>query len=144
MPKRQIPKRDKLIVAARAKFRCEYCQCLKAVVPVPFRTDHIIPESKGGSSGLENLAYACDACNGHKYQKMTAVDPQTGLESALFHPRKDMWTEHFKWSEDTLYIEGLTAAGRATVDELHMNREALINLRFMLLKFKKHPPEGTF
>ncbi len=132
-----------MLVAARANFHCEYCQCPKNFVPVPFRSDHIVPESKGGSSDWENLAFACDACNGSKHKKVSAIDPLTGVETRLFHPRKDSWSAHFTWSNDFLLIEGITPVGRATVEALQMNRNDLVNLRGMLKAFKWHPPTTT-
>lgn len=141
MPKKKISPKDKLFVAVRANFHCEYCKCPKSYVPVPFCTDHIIPQSQGGTSLLSNLAYACDACNGHKYQKTTAIDPVSGKAVGLFHPRENLWKDHFEWTDDFLKMNGKTATGHATIETLNLNREALVNLRRMLKHFGKHPPE---
>lgn len=44
---------------------CYYCG--KKLHPFrDFTMDHIVPASKGGSSGLENLVPACDPCNVEK------------------------------------------------------------------------------
>jgi hypothetical protein len=58
----------------------------------------------------------------------------------LFNPRRQRWSRHFHWSEDALLIVGRTAAGRATVESLHLNRSGLINLRRALIAIGEHPP----
>lgn len=42
--------------------QCEYC----GLDPYPGHIDHIIPRSRGGSDGSENLAIACVGCNSAK------------------------------------------------------------------------------
>jgi hypothetical protein len=59
----------------------------------------------------------------------------------LFNPRGDKWATHFAWTDDATQILGLTAIGRATVEALELNREALINLRRVLVKAGEHPPQ---
>jgi hypothetical protein len=39
-------------------------------------------------------------------------------------------------------ILGVTPVGRATVDTLQLNREALVNLRRVLVAAGEHPPVG--
>ena len=53
--------------------------------------------------------------DGSKSNKTHALDPATGIEVPLFHPRRDDWHEHFAWSPDHLYLIGLTPTGRATI-----------------------------
>ena len=105
--------------------------------------EHIIPLSKEGSNLLENLAYACFGCNSHKHAKLVATDPVTGKKVALFHPRKQIWKEHFKWNKDFTIILGITSVGRATIKALKMNRSQLINLRTLIFLFGDHPPKHT-
>ncbi len=126
----------------RAKWRCEYCRTPEPFVPEPFSVEHILPLSKGGKTRLNNLASACSACNGHKYNKTTGIDPLTQKPASLFHPRKQRWQDHFTWSEDALLIVGLTPTGRATVNRLRMNHSKQINLRAILLLAGLHPPQG--
>ncbi|MDQ3687466.1 MAG: HNH endonuclease [Acidobacteriota bacterium] len=99
-----------------------------------------MPESRGGTSDEDNLALACQGCNGSKSNKVRALDPATRRTVALFHPRKDNWHDHFAWSTDHLYLIGLTPTGRATVRELELNREGIIHLRRLLLLNQEHPP----
>ncbi len=58
----------------------------------------------------------------------------------LYHPRRDRWLDHFRWSENLLEIVGITAIGRVTVERLKLNRERVVNLREVLLMVDKHPP----
>lgn len=108
-------------VERRAKRRCEYCQAPQGICAYTFHIEHITPRSKGGGDTLANYALACFPCNNAKGAHVTATDPETGEEVALFHPRKHKWTAHFVWTEDFTRIEGKTAIGRATVRRLKMN-----------------------
>ncbi|MEM8529053.1 MAG: HNH endonuclease [Bacteroidota bacterium] len=123
-----------------AKGCCEYCKCLEKFSPSEFTNDHIIPISLGGTNDLMNLARACQACNGSKYTATTAIDPISGEEVPLFHPRKEDWNDHFKWTTDLLRMEGISPTGRATIIRLKTNRPALINLRQLLIN-NGHPPD---
>jgi hypothetical protein len=87
---------------------------------------------------LENLALACPGCNLHKASRITAIDPVTGEEVRLFHPIRQLWSEHF-WFKG-YQIEGLTAVGRATVDALDLNRPRRQRIREVEEAFGLHPP----
>lgn len=106
-----------------------------------FHIDHILPLEKGGTSALSNLALSCGGCNSMKAAKTTAIDPLSGSEVNLFHPRKDQWYAHFSWADDYLEIIGLTATGRATIEFLRLNRIGLINMRQLTKLIGEHPPE---
>lgn len=106
-----------------------------------FAVEHIIPVARGGSDGLDNLALACSGCNGHKYDKVEALDPISKQIVPLFHPRRQDWDAHFQWSDDYAFVVGITSIGRATVNALQMNRLGLVNLRRALYIIGKHPPE---
>ncbi len=127
-------------VAQRAQWRCEYCLTPHAYATQPFAADHIIPQSQGGETTLENLALAC-GCNLYKGNRSRAIDPQTGHRVLLFHPRRQKWKRHFAWSVDSLNVVGRTQAGRATVEALKMNRPELVNLRRILRMAGEHPQE---
>lgn len=70
--------------------------------------EHILPRTKGGSDDESNLWLSCPLCNRHKSDRTQATDPETGACVPLFHPRRQRWFEHFRWSEDGLRILGLT------------------------------------
>jgi 5-methylcytosine-specific restriction endonuclease McrA len=127
-------------VAERAGHVCEYCFAPFAFSPSPFNIEHIVPISLGGLTELLNLAFSCNGCNGSKSNKTHAEDPVSGQWSPLFHPRKDVWSEHFGWSEDSFLVIGMTPTGRATVETLRLNRPELLNIRQLLALVGKHPP----
>lgn len=70
----------KKLVRQRAKFVCEYCHSSEASAAL-FAIDHIIPQSLGGSDNPDNLALACQRCNGYRYNFTTGIDPDTGSDA---------------------------------------------------------------
>jgi len=137
----KINEETKRFVKERAKYCCEYCGCPYDFANQFFSIEHILPKSKEGTDKRSNLAYACQCCNGHKYNKIVGLDPVNNQIVSLYNPRKDKWKEHFNWSEDYLSVEGVSPIGRATVETLHLNRENLVNLRAALFAFGEHPPK---
>ena len=135
-----VTKKDRQIVAVRALFCCEYCLSQEDYSPDYFSVEHIIPKAKNGTNSIENLAYACLACNSHKYTHTEGIDPVSGFTVSLYNPRKDIWHNHFQWNNDFSLIMGITAIGRATIERLHLNRVSVINLRLVLTPLAKHPP----
>ncbi|MGH9802229.1 MAG: HNH endonuclease [Blastocatellia bacterium] len=140
MTKRRVSRQLQQLVSERANFCCEYCLSQEAYSPDPFSIEHILPEARGGTNTEDNLARACQGCNNLKYDKTTAIDLITLQEVPLFHPRKDVWSEHFVWNQDLTELVGLTPTGRATVAELKLNRQNVVNLRTVLLIARQHPP----
>jgi HNH endonuclease len=140
MAKIYIPVAIQRAVLELSRDYCEYC-----VVPSNFSTDyfhyeHIIALALNGPTELGNIARSCGICNNNKRDKIEHVDPLTQEIVRLFHPRQDVWTDHFQWSKDDLYIVGLTAIGRATIDLLKLNRTNALNLRKLLKLGGFHPP----
>lgn len=127
-------------VRSRARGLCEYCRSQERFATQSFAVEHITPVQAGGDSDPDNLAFACQGCNNHKYTRIEAVDPVTAKMVALFHPRRDRWRDHFIWSHDFTRIVGLTAKGRATIEALRLNRPGLVNLRRALFRNGQHPP----
>ena len=140
MPERRISADLREQVSVRAGGCCEYCRSRARYATQSFSVEHILPRVQGGATTLDNLALACQGCNGYKLAHTTAVDPRTGTESPLFHPRKMRWGDHFAWGADGLHIIGLTTSGRATVRLLRLNRPGLLALREMLIAAGRHPP----
>jgi len=114
-----VPEELSRAVRARARRRCQYCLMHESLQGATFHIEHVIPQSKGGTSILENLALACPGCNLRKSNRTSAIDPATGDEAPLFHPIRQQWSEHFQFKR--YEIEGLTAVGRATVVTLELN-----------------------
>src|SRR5712691_11456644 len=129
-------------VRTRARGLCEYCRFPARFTNAAFHCEHILPREGGGRTTFDNLAWACPWCNGHKYTKTHARDPQTGRLAPLFNPRRQRWLRHFTWSEDFLLIVGRAATGRAAVEALHLNRPELLNLRRILRAAGEHPLAG--
>ncbi len=57
----------------------------------------------------------------------------------LYSPRRDQWDQHFRWSDDGLSIEALTAAARVTVRRLRLNRPSARVVRSLLIELDRHP-----
>lgn len=134
-----IPAAIRRIVVQRAGNRCEYCRLSQAGQEAVFHIDHILPESEGGMTELDNLALACVSCSLRKGARRAAVDPTTQRLTRLYHPRTDAWTRHFRW--DGLRVTGSSAIGRTTVSALQMNRINLQMIRSEEMLRGRHPPE---
>ncbi|MFZ1398116.1 MAG: HNH endonuclease [Candidatus Promineifilaceae bacterium] len=141
MPDSRPSARLRRQVAERAQNCCEYRLSQARFAPDVFSVEHIVPRAKKGSASLDNLALSCQGCNNHKYTFTEAIDPVSGNIVPLFHPRQQNWSDHFVWTEDFLYVIGLTPTGRATVELLRLNREGVVNLRQVLHLVGEHPPK---
>ena len=109
------------LVERRAKGRCEYCRAPQDIAAYTFHVEHIVPRVAGGADHPTNAALSCWSCNSAKAGHQTGINPTTGVEEPLFHPRRQLWDEHFALSPDRLRVLGRTATGRATVTRLRMN-----------------------
>jgi hypothetical protein len=108
------------LVRERAGNRCEYCGLWQEQdLFATFHVDHITARQHGGGDDLNNLGLACFYCNLHKGTNLTSIDPETLSLVALFHPRRQRWSDHF--ARRGAFIEGITPIGRATVRLLNMN-----------------------
>lgn len=116
------------LVRRRAGDRCEYCLLHQVDSPLAsLHVEHVIPRKHGGTDDPENLCLACIDCNLHKGSNLTGVDPATGVVTALFHPRLQLWEDHFAWRG--IRIAGITAIGRTTIRVLEMNSDEQLDLR---------------
>ena len=59
----------------RQKGKCYYCQ---TKVGDTYHVDHVVPLSRGGTNGVENIVIACPSCNQSKKDKMPHEWPQGG------------------------------------------------------------------
>jgi len=59
----------------RQKGRCFWCG---EKVGDTYHVDHVVPLSRGGSNGPENLVIACPACNLRKHDKLPHEWPESG------------------------------------------------------------------
>jgi len=133
-----VPEELSRAVRARAGTRCQYCLMHESLQGATFHIEHVIPQCQGGRSDLENLALACPGCNLHKASRITAIDPGSGEEVRLFHPIRQLWSEHFRFKG--YQIEGLTPVGRATVAALKLNHSRRQRIREVEQAFGLYPP----
>ena len=116
-------------VRSRANGFCEYCRISDQLTLAEHQIDHVIAVKHGGHSASENLALCCTICNRFKGSDIASLDPETGNLTPLFHPRHDLWEDHFEVDDGE--ILGRTAPGRVTVHLLRMNRPARIKERLI-------------
>jgi hypothetical protein len=126
---------------AQAQNHCGYCLSHADLVGGDLEVEHIIPESAGGAAEEANLWMSCARCNRSKGSQVKARDPVTGRMVRLFNPRAQKWTQHFRWSDDGMFIIGKTTCGRATVEALKLNSPKRLTVRRLWKIFGLHPPE---
>ncbi len=56
-------------VFARDEFRCQYCGAQKRLT-----VDHVVPRSKGGGDGWDNVVTSCAPCNLRKGDRLLPVE----------------------------------------------------------------------
>jgi HNH endonuclease len=139
---RYISEVIKTRVREAARNRCGYCQSLQKYVLGILEIEHIIPTAAGGSDDEDNLWLSCRLCNGYKGMQTSVVDPVSDKTISLFNPRTQKWSQHFAWSEDGIYIFGLTACGRGTVVALQLNNVYALTVRQAWTSVGWHPPDG--
>jgi 5-methylcytosine-specific restriction endonuclease McrA len=122
-----IPAALRRLVRERSADRCEYCLIPESATFAPHWIDHIVAEKHGGHTDADNLANSCILRNQSKGSDLTSIDPDTGEIVALFHPRRDRWTDHFRLVGGS--IEPLTPVGRVTVRLLQFNHQDRVQER---------------
>ena len=120
------------LVAQRANGQCEYCQYPEALAYLPFQIDHIIAQKHGGPTIESNLAWSCYYCNSYKGPNLSGWLLESDQVVRLFHPRKDVWPDHFSWHGALVLPK--SDVGHATIDVLEMNRPDVVELRTWLLE----------
>jgi hypothetical protein len=110
----------------------------QALQGATFHLEHIVPRSRGGDSTLDNLAWACPACNLRKSDRVKCGDPQTHALVRLFNPRRDIWTDQFQWNGHLLVP--LTDIGRATLAALDLNNARRLRIRRAEATLQLFPP----
>lgn len=127
-----VPAPLRRLVVKRAGNRWEYCGTPEAAAFTAHELDHIVAQKHGGQAETGNLALSCALCNKHKGSDLTSVDPETGDIIPLYHPRKDIWSDHFKL--DQMGTVALTAKGRVTIRLLQLNRPERVEERARLIE----------
>jgi hypothetical protein len=143
MSRAHIPRELRQRIHLEARRRCGYCLTAEAIVGTPMELDHLLPESLGGATEEDNLWLACSLCNDCRGARIAALDPDSGEVVRLFDPRRQVWTEHFRWTAEGDRIVGLTPTGRATVAALNINRPSLVHARRLWVSVGWHPPSDA-
>ncbi len=125
-------------VRERADGRCEYCLLAEEDAFFPHEPDHIVAEKHGGATDAANLALSCLECNRFKGSDIASIDPATGALVALFHPRQEAWSTHFRGTNDGTIV-ALTPTGRVTVALLRLNAPARVEVRHALAEVRRWP-----
>jgi hypothetical protein len=131
-------------IRERFRYSCAYCLAQQRYVLDKLEVEHIIPVAAGGTDEEENLCLSCGICNGHKGIRVTGIDPISGNEVALYNPRTQLWSEHFKWGQgdDQIKVIGLTPVGRATVLILQLDSDpTALDVRANWVAVGWHPPK---
>ena len=135
-------------VAARADFLCEYCLIAEEDTYFGCEVEHIISLKHGGSSVLDNLAYACAFCNRHKGSDIGSVS-ESGEFVRFFNPRTDHWWEHF-WLEGLfklhhgVFIRHRTEVGEVTARILQFNHSDRLLERETLCEALRYPSDEAW
>jgi len=132
-----IPGALRRLVIERAQGCCEYCLIAQSDSLYAHEVDHIIPEKHRGRTDADNLCLSCLDCNRYKGSDFASFDPETDKIIPLFHPRRDVWEDHFRLNGTI--IEPLTPTGRVTVFILRLNDELRVRQRAALLSAKRYP-----
>ena len=138
MTRSQIPLRLRRLIITRARQCCEYCLLHQDDAPDTHQIDHIIALRHKGKTRSANLACACAECNRYKGTDFGTIAPQTGKVIFLFNPRSQKWRDHF--ALEGARIVSLTPTGQVTIELLHLNSDARLLEREMLMAEGHYPP----
>lgn len=106
-------------VVIRAQYRCEYCRRPEIDAFIRYQSDHIISRKHGGKTTLDNLAHTCPICNNAKGSDLSTILQDEEKLIRLFHPRKDIWFDHFEVRDGQILPE--TEIGEPTIKLLKLN-----------------------
>jgi len=132
-----IPVQLRRGVIQRAGDCCEYCRLSQTDNFFTFHVDHSISEKHSGATKSDNLCLSCPSCNIAKGSDIAGADPKTGQAVFLYHPRTQIWQEHFELNEGE--IIGKTPEGRLTVQLLQFNLIERIAERQGLADLGRYP-----
>lgn len=121
-----ISNENRMKVREQYNFRCGYCGVSEIDVGSELEIDHFQPTSQRGSDELDNLVYACPACNRNKASYWPSPDAPPHMH--LLHPLTDSPNLHITLLHDG-HLAGLTPRGWFHIDWLHLNRPQLIAMR---------------
>jgi hypothetical protein len=114
---------ERAILRRLYNFRCGYCGVSETDVGAELTIDHFQPTSRGGEDTPANWVYYCFACNNAKGDYW-----QPGSLQRILHPLCDHLSHHTTEQEDGTLL-GLTETGRFHIQQLRLNRSALVRHR---------------
>jgi hypothetical protein len=128
--------------AVRTAFggRCGYCGVSETSVGGELELDHFHPLAAGGSDEIENLVYACTACNRFKGDYAPAGDAPESLRR--LRPQRDDTGAHIAETAHGRLL-GLTPRGWFHIQRLHLNRAQLIEMRHLFRAMQAQKDELT-
>ncbi len=88
---------------------------------------------------MDNLALACESCNLFKSNSVAGKDEIEAGQIFLFHPRRDLWEQHFVFESESANIQGLTAIGRVTIARLNLNSPFQVRARRQWMRLGLYP-----
>jgi hypothetical protein len=135
-----IPQEVRERVRLQADNRCGYCRSHQRYVLGLLEIEHIIPTARGGKDDEDNLWLACRLCNGYKSTQIDGFDVASGQRVGLFNPRRQHWSNHFRWNTAGDLIIGFTPRGRVTVNALQLNNLIAVMVRRAWVSAGWHPP----
>lgn len=118
-----IRAQTKRIVRAIYAFRCGYCGVTEAQMGAELTFDHFRPQSQAGTDDSANVVYACHACNEFKGEYWSESN-----DTRLLHPLTDDLAQHIMTENDGI-LRPLTTLGRVYIQQLQLNRPALVENR---------------
>ena len=116
-------------------FRCGYCNISESQCGAELTYDHFRPRSKAGTDDFANLVYACHACNEFKSEYWSEDE-----SLRLLHPLTDDRNLHIV-EEMAGSLQALSALGQIFIDQLQLNRPALVENRLerqRLVRIENH------
>jgi hypothetical protein len=105
-------------------FACGYCGVTETEVGAYLTIDHFVLQDAGGSDEIENLVYACHACNLHKSAAWNLLTPP------VLHPLRVDMTRYLRLNPEGV-LTGSTPDGVLHIETLHLNRPPLVEHRKM-------------
>lgn len=105
------------------QFWCGYCGATEVDAGGELTADHFQPRSRAGVDTLDNLVYACIACNDFKGDYWIL-----GSSRRILHPLRDDLTAHIRETDEGI-LDPLTETGKFHIERLHLNRSQLIAQR---------------
>jgi HNH endonuclease len=129
------------LVIARACHLCEYCLVHEEDTYLGCQVEHIIAEKHDGRTEEINLAYACTFCNRAKGTDIGSIAEVKGEYTRFFHPRKDLWRDHF--ALQGTWIEPLTNIGEVTARLLQFNHRDRVLERDTLAAIGRYPSQAA-